>query len=82
MALALTDTEGHNVPQDVPQNVPQDLFRKRIVEIILTNPTITQDELAKEYGVSSRTIKRWMQKMDNISYVGRGSNGHWEITDK
>ena len=56
MALALTDTEGHNVPQDVPQNVPQDLFRKRIVEIILTNPTITQDELAKEYGVSSRTI--------------------------
>ena len=54
MALALTDTEGHNVPQDVPQ----DLFRKRIVEIILTNPTITQDELAKEYGVSSRTIKR------------------------
>ena len=82
LTLTLADTEGHNVPQDVPQSVPHDLFRKRIVEIILTNPTITQDELAKEYGVSSRTIKRWMQKMDNISYVGRGSNGHWEITDE
>lgn len=49
---------------------------------ILTNPTITQEELVKEYGVSSRTIKRWMQKMDNISYVGRDSNGHWEINDE
>ena len=58
LTLTLADTEGHNVPQDVPQSVPHDLFRKRIVEIILTNPTITQDELAKEYGVSSRPIKR------------------------
>ncbi|MBR0456798.1 MAG: ATP-dependent DNA helicase RecG [Firmicutes bacterium] len=49
---------------------------------ILTNPTITQEELVKEYGVSSRTIKRWMQKMDNISYVGCDSNGHWEINDE
>lgn len=73
--------DGHSVLQDVPQNVPQDLFKKRIVEI-LTNPTITQEELVKEYGVSSRTIKRWMQKMDNISYVSRGSNGHWEINDE
>ena len=73
--------DGHSVLQDVPQNVPQDLFKKRIVEI-LTNPTITQEELVKEYGVSSRTIKRWMQKMDNISYVGRDSNGHWEINDE
>lgn len=73
--------DGHSVLQDVPQNVPQDLFKKRIVEI-LTNPTITQEELVKEYGVSSRTIKRWMQKMDNISYVSRDSNGHWEINDE
>lgn len=73
--------DGYSVLQDVPQNVPQDLFKKRIVEI-LTNPTITQEELVKEYGVSSRTIKRWMQKMDNISYVGCDSNGHWEINDE
>ena len=32
-------------------------------------------------GVSSKTIKRHIKEMDNVSYIGRGFSGHWEIAD-
>lgn len=30
-------------------------------------------------GVSKKTIERYIKEIDNLKYVGRGSNGHWEI---
>lgn len=32
-------------------------------------------------GVSSKTIKRYIKEMKYIRFVGRGSNGHWEVDD-
>ena len=31
-------------------------------------------------GVSSKTIKRHIKKMNYVNYIGRGANGHWEIS--
>ena len=38
--------------------------------------------IAMELGVSEKTVEREMKKMTNIKYIGRGSNGHWEVIDE
>ena len=37
--------------------------------------------MAIALGVSTRIIKRHIKEMDNVSFVGRGFSGRWEITD-
>ena len=32
-------------------------------------------------GCSAKTIKRRIKEMDDIRYIGRGSNGHWDIDE-
>lgn len=72
-----------DVPQDVPQGVPQDAdLDIWIEEQIHKNPNITTEDLAKQSGVTSKTIKRHIAKMPHIRYVGSGYSGHWEITEK
>ena len=72
-----------DVPQDVPQGVPQDAdLDIWIEEQIHKNPNITTEDMAKQSGVTSKTIKRHIAKMPHIRYVGSGYSGHWEITKK
>ena len=79
--------EDSNVPQSVPQNVLQNVPHSSdksldlwIEEQIRINPKITTDELAKLSDKTSKTIKRHIAKMPHIKYIGRGNNGHWEVT--
>ncbi|MBR6658680.1 MAG: hypothetical protein IKL19_01220 [Paludibacteraceae bacterium] len=79
--------EKTNVPQNVPLNVPQNVPQNNgysldlwIEEQIKNNPKITTEELAKLCNKTSKTIKRHISQLPHIVYVGRGSNGHWEIT--
>ena len=69
------------VPQDVPQDVPQGKLDAQIVDMIRKDSKISTEKIAIELGVSSKTIKRHIKEMDNVSFVGRGFSGHWEITD-
>mgnify|MGYP002512140216 FL=1 len=46
-----SDTQG--VPQDVPQT---------IIELIYNNPNITREDIAKQLGVSTKTIGRYLKK--------------------
>lgn len=81
---------NYNVPQDgtqdVPRNVPRDIVHNKmdiqIINLIRKDCRISTEKMAIALGVSSKTIKRHINKMENIYYVGRGSNGHWEITEK
>lgn len=74
-----------NLNYDVPRNVPQDAknskLENQIVNLIRKDSKVSTEKIAMTLGVSSKTIKRHIKEMDNVSYVGRGSNGHWELKD-
>ena len=79
-----------NVPQDVPQNVPQTVPQNnlknpldiQILNMINKNNKISTEKMAMTLGISSKTVKRHIKEMDMVQFIGRGSNGHWEIQKK
>ena len=83
--------EGLCVPQDVPQDVdvPQSVSQDGSLEIaqiiqniVSNNPKITREEMAHQLGVSSKTIGRYLKKLDGrVRYVGSGYSGHWEVIE-
>ena len=71
---------GKDVTQDVTQGVTQeDNLDGKIEKAIKDNPNVTTEDLAKQFGVTSMTIKRHIAKMPHIRYVGSGYSGHWEV---
>ena len=42
---------------------------------------ISTEKMAMALGISSRTVKRHIKDIGIVRFVGRGSNGHWEIID-
>ena len=47
----------------------------------LQDNKISTEKIAIALGVSSKTIKRHIKEMYNVSYIGRGFSGHWENKD-
>ena len=43
---------------------------------------ISTEKMAMALGISSKTVKRHIKELGMIQFIGRGSNGHWEITDE
>lgn len=58
------------------------LDEKKIEKAIKDNLNITTEELAKQFGITSMTIKRHLARMPHIRYVGSGYSGHWEVLDQ
>lgn len=79
-----------DVPRNVPRNVPQSVPKRdisnpldiQILNIIRKDNKISTEKMAIILGISSKTVKRHIKNLDIIQFVGRGSNGHWEIIDK
>ena len=68
--------------QDVTQDVTQGTnLDGKIENAIKDNPNVTTEDLAKQFGVTSMTIKRHIAKMPHIRYVGSGYSGYWEVLD-
>ena len=53
----------------------------QIKKMIRKDNTISTEKLAMALGCSVRTIKRRIKEMDDVRYIGRGANGHWEIDE-
>lgn len=71
-----------DVAQGVAQNVAhENSLDKVIIEAIRSNRKITRAQIAEMAGVSMKTIERRLKTIEGVHYVGRGSNGHWEISD-
>ena len=84
-AYILKMAERLGVPQDVPQGVSQDVSQEitqSILYIVSRNPKITREEIAHQLGVSSKTVGRYLKKLEGrVRYVGSGYSGHWEVIE-
>ena len=67
------------VKQNGTQGDTQDDTREKIIKMIEENPRVSTSDMAKRLGIGIATVKRKIKKMPNISYVGSGYSGHWEI---
>ena len=65
----------------VGQDVGQAKYLSEIIQLIRENNKITKATIAKELGVSEKTIEREMKKTNKIVYIGSGYSGHWEIKE-
>lgn len=61
------------------QGDTQDDTQEKIIKMIKENPQVSTADMAKELGIGIATVKRKIKKMSNVSYVGSGYSGHWEI---
>ena len=71
--------ENEGVPQDDTQGDTQDDTEEKIIKMIKDNPQVSTADMAKELKIGIATVKRKIKKMSNVSYVGSGYSGHWEI---
>ena len=73
----------HNVAHDVAHDVVHDKLDlvEFIKEKVRSNNKITRKSMADEVGVSVKTIERIIKLIENLKYVGTGSNGHWELNE-
>ncbi|MDO4321643.1 MAG: ATP-binding protein [Lachnospiraceae bacterium] len=70
---------------NVTKNVTIDTNEAKLIAMITRNPTITQAKLAKELGVTTRTVKRILSKLQEEKIVRREGNnrsGRWIIVGK
>ena len=81
--IATRKVGRNNVAQDVAQDVAHD--KSNLVEFIKekvrSNNKITRKSIADEAGVSVKTIERIIKLIENLKYVGTGSNGYWELNE-
>ena len=71
-----------NVLQDARDNTVGDNIPVLIKKLIKKDNKISTEKMSIALGISVRTIKRRIKGMKEIQFIGRGSNGHWEISDE
>ena len=72
---------NYNVHPNRMNNEITNLLDIQIVNIIKKNNKINTEKIAMILGVSSKTVKRHIKNIGIIRFIGRGSNGYWEIID-
>ena len=76
------DTASDNVAQDVAQDVVQEKDLEKIIyDSIRADRKVTRENMAAKAGVSVKTVERKLKDLNDIKYIGTGSNGHWEIIE-
>lgn len=76
------DEEAGNVLENVLENRCADLSERQlaILNLIKENPTISQEQMSKNIGVTIKTVQRDLKAMNHIvQRVGGDNGGHWEI---
>lgn len=75
--MHVNDTQSDT--QSDTQGDTQGRLEEMIIRMIKKNSKISTADMAKELGVGIATVKRKIKKMSNVTFVGRGYSGHWEI---
>jgi len=76
--------KDQNVPVNVPANVPVkiSITMQKVLNMLKENPNATANQIAKQIGVSDKTVKRALGALKNsglIERVGSDKTGHWVI---
>ena len=71
--INVNDTQGGT------QGGTQENIQTQIFDMIKENEKISTSDIAIKLGISVRTVKRRIKQMPNVSYIGSGYSGHWEI---
>ena len=81
--LELASTEK-KTPQKTPQKIITQLEHD-ILNIIDNNSQTTRNEIAKKLGISSETVKEYLNKLKEkklLKRVGADKGGYWEVIKK
>lgn len=70
-----------NLNYNVPQKKESSPLEIQILNMIKKDNKISTEKMAMTLGISSKTVKRHIKDMGIIRFIGRGTNGHWEIID-
>lgn len=70
-----------NLNYNVPQKKESNPLEIQILNMIKKDNKISTEKMAMALGISSKTVKRHIKDIGIVRFVGRGSNGHWEIID-
>ncbi len=71
-----------NEKQEPTTQFSQEEVSTRILQMISANNRISRKEMAYRLSISERTVQRVLNSMASVHFVGRGKNGHWELTEK
>ena len=55
---------------------------EQIKNMIRNDNKISTEKMSMVLGVSVRTIKRCIKQMDEVHFIGHGSNGYWKIDEQ
>ncbi|MBR4518868.1 MAG: winged helix-turn-helix domain-containing protein [Victivallales bacterium] len=70
-----------DVHQGGTQGGTQAALKGKIIQIIRHDDKITIQKISEMTGVSVRTLKRRINEIPEIRYVGSGYSGHWELLE-
>jgi ATP-dependent DNA helicase RecG len=70
---------NYAVLQDGTQKQLKYDFSEQIKNMIRNDNKISTEKMSMALGVSVRTIKRRIKQMDEVHFIGHGSNGYWKI---
>ncbi|MCQ2285820.1 MAG: putative DNA binding domain-containing protein [Bacteroidales bacterium] len=59
--------------------------QKKILDLMQSNPYITQEELSKEIGINAKNIRNNIQKLKTaglLTRIGPDKGGYWQVTEK
>lgn len=63
------------------EQLKYDIF-EQIKNMIRNDNKISTEKMSMALGVSVRTIKRRIKQMDEVHFIGHGSNGYWKIDEQ
>lgn len=71
-----------NTTKNVGLNVALNKTEKKVIELLIKNPSVTSVELAEIIGVTKRTIERTfksLQEKKMIERIGSKRDGNWIV---
>ena len=66
---------------DSQNGTRKDEYEEAVLNAIRDNDKISRKELAELLEICVRTVSRVIQDIPQLSYKGKGKNGHWVISD-